>query len=235
MGKETMEKQNSAPFIDNVNRNMFEALTDALKNSDRVDIAVGYFFFSGFKALAESFKDKKIRILVGKEIDPSCVPDIIKYSKVNDESLEKWAPRKPTNSALQLKQNYVDALVEFVNNSDTFDEEASENAFKMFAEKIANGSLEIKVTKRDNPYHGKLYLLHNKPDIQLQKKLPGTVIVGSSNLTWSGLIGQGELNKELTSEKDFEEANKIFLDLWDSSEAITVADLSCADEFLATI
>jgi superfamily II DNA or RNA helicase/HKD family nuclease len=231
-----MEKQTSAPFIDSVNRNMFDALTDALKNSDRVDIAVGYFFFSGFKALAESFKDKKIRILVGKEIDPACVPDIIKYSKLNNhESLEKWAPRKPTNSALQLKQNYVDALVEFVNNSDTFDEEVSESAFKMFAEKIANGSLEIKVTKRDNPYHGKLYLLHNKQEIQDQTKLPGTVIVGSSNLTWSGLIGQGELNKELTSTKDFEGANKIFLDLWDSSDAITVADLSCADEFLATV
>ena len=230
-----MEKKTSGPFIDHVNRNMFDALTDALKNSDRVDIAVGYFFFSGFKALAESFKDKKIRILVGKEIDPACVPDIIKYSKLNDESLEKWAPRKPTNSALQLKQNYVDALIEFVNNSDTFDEEVSESAFKMFAEKIANGSLEIKVTKRDNPYHGKLYLLHNKEEIQEQRKLPGTVIVGSSNLTWSGLIGQGELNKELTSTEEFDAANKIFLDLWDSSEAITVADLSCADEFLATI
>jgi len=48
---------------------------------------------------------------------------------------------------LQLKQNYVEALVEFVNNSETFDEEESENAFKMFADKIADGSLEIKVTK----------------------------------------------------------------------------------------
>ena len=230
-----MEKPSSKPLIDNVNRNMLDALTDALKNSDRVDIAVGYFFFSGFKALAHSFKDKKIRILVGKEIDPACVADIVKYSKVNDESLEKWAPRKPTNSALQLKQNYIDALVEFVNNSDTFDEADSENAFKAFAEKISNGSLEIKVTKRENPYHGKLYLLHNKQDIQVQKKQPGTVIIGSSNLTWSGLIGQGELNKESNSAKDFEEANAIFLDLWDSSEAITVADLTCADEFLATL
>jgi superfamily II DNA or RNA helicase/HKD family nuclease len=230
-----MENSTSKPLIDNVNRNMFDALTEALKNSDRVDVAVGYFFFSGFKLLADSFKDKKIRILVGKEIDPACVPDIIKYSKVNDESLEKWAPRRPTNSALQLKQNYVEALIEFVNNSDTFDEEASENAFKMFADKIADGSLEIKVTKRENPYHGKLYLLHNKPEIQAIKKLPGTVIIGSSNLTYSGLIGQGELNKELTSVKDFDEAEKIFLDLWESSEAITVADLTCADEFLATL
>jgi superfamily II DNA or RNA helicase/HKD family nuclease len=227
-----MENPTSQPLIDNVKRNMHDALKDALKNSDRVDIAVGYFFFSGFKLLADSFKDKKIRILVGKEIDPACVPDIIKYSKVGDESLERWSPRPPTTSALQLKQNYVEALVEFVNNSETFDEEESENAFKMFADKIADGSLEIKVTKRDNPYHGKLYLLHNKPEVQDDRKLPGTVIIGSSNLTYSGLIGQGELNKELNSIKDFEDAQKIFLDLWNSSDAITVADLTCADEFL---
>lgn len=86
-----MENPTSQPLIDNVKRNMHDALKDALKNSDRVDIAVGYFFFSGFKLLADSFKDKKIRILVGKEIDPACVPDIIKYSKVGDESLERWS------------------------------------------------------------------------------------------------------------------------------------------------
>ena len=109
-------------LIDNKKRKMFDALSTALKDSERVDIAVGYFFFSGFNMLSSLLKDKKIRILVGKEIDPSCISDIVKYSRVQDESLEKWAPRKPTTSALQLKQNYVEALIGFVNNSDTFDE-----------------------------------------------------------------------------------------------------------------
>ena len=90
---------------------MFDAVSDALKNSDKVDIAVGYFYFSGFNMLSSLLKDKKIRILVGKEIDPSCIPDIVKYSKIQDESLEKWAPRKPTTSALQLKQNYIESFI----------------------------------------------------------------------------------------------------------------------------
>lgn len=148
-------------LIDNKNKLMVDALTVALEKADRIDIAVGYFFFSGFNLLAEQLKNKKIRILVGKEIDPSCVPDIVKYSRDYDESLERWAPRKPTSSALLLKQNYVDALVGFVNYSDTFDDEDSERAFKMFADKIQDGSLEIRITKRDNPYHGKLYLIYD--------------------------------------------------------------------------
>jgi hypothetical protein len=36
-----MENPTSKPLIDNVNRNMLGALTEALKNSDRVDVAVG--------------------------------------------------------------------------------------------------------------------------------------------------------------------------------------------------
>lgn len=223
-------------LIDNKNKLMVDALTVALEKADRIDIAVGYFFFSGFNLLAEQLKNKKIRILVGKEIDPSCVPDIVKYSRDYDESLERWAPRKPTSSALLLKQNYVDALVGFVNYSDTFDDEDSERAFKMFADKIQDGSLEIRITKRDNPYHGKLYLIydHNSKKEKLDEAL-GTVIIGSSNLTYSGLKGQGELNKESRKVSEFKEAESIFLDLWSSGEAITVVDKSNAEEFLAAI
>ena len=222
-------------FIDNKKRSMFDAVSDALKNSDKVDIAVGYFFFSGFNMLSSLLKDKKIRILVGKEIDPSCIPDIVKYSKIQDESLEKWAPRKPTTSALQLKQNYIESFIEFVNHSDTFDEEESVNALKMFASKLSDGSLEIKITKKENPYHGKLYIMYDKAGVINQNKSPGTVIIGSSNLTWSGLIGQGELNNELKETKDFTDAEEIFLDLWQSAEAITVVDQSNAEEFLKVL
>jgi superfamily II DNA or RNA helicase/HKD family nuclease len=221
-------------LIDNKNKLMIDALTSALEKSDRIDIAVGYFFFSGFNLLAEQLKNKKIRILVGKEIDPTCIPDIVKYSRDFDESLERWAPRKPTSSALQLKQNYIDSLVGFVNYSDTFDDENSENAFKMFADKLIDGSLEIRLTKRDNPYHGKLYLIYDDEKIKTADA-PGTVIIGSSNLTYSGLKGQGELNKESREVSEFKEAEEIFLDLWNSGEAITVVDKSNADEFLDAI
>jgi HKD family nuclease len=76
----------------------------------------------------------------------------------------------------------------------------------MFASKLSDGSLEIKIKKKENPYHGKLYLMYDKAGVVNQNKSPGTVIIGSSNLTWSGLIGQGELNNELKETKDFTDA-----------------------------
>jgi HKD family nuclease len=75
---------NSPQLIDNKKRSMFDALSNALEDCERVDIAVGYFFFSGFNLLSNLLKDKKIRILVGKEIDPNCIPDIVKYSRIQD-------------------------------------------------------------------------------------------------------------------------------------------------------
>ena len=123
-------------LITNEERTMLDALANALQTSDSVDICVGYFYFSGFQLLAEQLKDKKIRILVGMEIDPECIQEIVKNSRENDVSLERYAPRRPTNSALQLQQNYMDALVGFVNDSDTFDTEESESTFDMFLSKF---------------------------------------------------------------------------------------------------
>jgi hypothetical protein len=112
--------------IDNKDKAMLQALSNALETSDSVDICVGYFYFSGFELLADQLRHKKIRILVGMEIDPSCVDEVVQNSRERDVSLERYAPRTPTASALQLRKNYIDALVGFVNGSDTFDAPESE-------------------------------------------------------------------------------------------------------------
>jgi len=120
---------------------MQSALSNALTNADKVDISVGYFYFSGFEALAEQLKDKHVRVLVGMEVDPTCIPDIVQFSKEADEDLSRWQPRQPTRSSLGLIQNYTDALVGFLNDSDTFDDPKAEKAFDIFTSKLENGTL----------------------------------------------------------------------------------------------
>lgn len=56
-------------LIDNQNQTMHQALINALSTSDQIDIQVGYFYFSGFELMAQHLKDKKVRILVGKQIE----------------------------------------------------------------------------------------------------------------------------------------------------------------------
>lgn len=212
---------------------MLDALSNALETSNSIDICVGYFYFSGFQLLAEKLQDKKIRVLVGMEIDPECIQEIVTNSREDDVSLERYAPRRQTNSALQLKQNYMDALVGFVNDSDTFDTEESESAFDMFVTKIKDGTLEIRKTKKD--FHGKFYLVHNKAEISQGGDFPGTLFTGSSNFTFRGLAGQGELNDSFRDREKFNEHLLLFSELWDSSKSISIAEKENSDEFIKEV
>jgi len=217
-------------LIDNIEERMVDALSNSLQTSESIDICVGYFYFSGFQLLAKELQDKKIRILVGMEIDPECIPDIVKNSVGHDVSLEKYAPRRSTSSALQLKQNYMDALVGFVNDSDIFDSKESESTFDMFISKIADGSLEIRKTKED--FHGKFYLLHNRESVTQGGDFPGTLFNGSSNFTFRGLSGQGELNDSSREKSKFERYVKKFSELWNSSNSISIVEKGNSAEFI---
>jgi len=221
------------PLIDNRTQTMQDALRNALGTSDRVDIAVGYFYFSGFEALAEALKDKQVRVLVGMEVDPACVPDIVQFSKESAEDLSRWQPRTPTRSALGLKQNYTDALVAFLNDSDTFDDPKAETIFEIFVEKLQNGTLEIRKTLTDE--HGKFYLIHNNQANSQNGDFPGTVFSGSSNMTYKGLVGQGELNDSYRDRSKFEEYERRFEEMWAPDRSVAIADKHNKDHFLGEL
>lgn len=62
------------PTIDNQGENtMSNALKAFLPATERLDVLVGYFYFSGFQEIYKELADKKIRILVGMDIDTSMV------------------------------------------------------------------------------------------------------------------------------------------------------------------
>ncbi len=218
------------PVIDNVNQTLQEALANALSSADSVDIAAGFFYFSGFQTLVNELRDKKLRILVGLEIDPELISQVSQYAKEGDEDLTRWQPRRPTTSRTALKQNYIDSLVGFMNDSDIFDSDTSVNAYDIYREKIENGTLEIRKTLK--PYHGKFYLLHNKAQFSQSGDFPGTVFMGSSNFTYKGLVGQGELNDSSREKSKFIEYQGVFDDWWDDAKSINVVDKNTKLEFL---
>ena len=83
-----------ASIIDNRSKTMLDSLKNSLKQAESVDILTAFFYFSGFNALAEELKDKKIRILVGNTIDPNAVTDLCNAVKeCPDEMLETYAVR----------------------------------------------------------------------------------------------------------------------------------------------
>lgn len=220
-------------IIDNKTQTMQSALSNTLAAAHKVDISVGYFYFSGFEALAEELKDKHVRVIVGLEVDANLIADIVQYSKGGDGDLSRFQPRQPTQSSLGLVQNYTDTLVGFLNDSDTFDEPKAEKAFDVFMEKLENGTLEIRKTLTDE--HGKFYLIHNDKEHAQNGDFPGTVFTGSSNMTYRGLVGQGELNDSYRDKTKFEEYQNKFDELWDGTRSVAIADVNQKDEFLKQI
>lgn len=220
-------------LIDNRNQTLQDALKNALVTADRVDIAVGFFYFSGFQALAEELRDKKVRILVGLEVDPKLVSEISQKAKDGDVDLSKYQSRDSINSRTVKKLNYVDAFVGFMNDSDVFDSDKANELYELYVQKIKDGSLEIRKTVDD--YHGKFYLVHNKKETSQGGDFPGTVFFGSSNLSYRGLSGQGELNRSSREKGEFNEFIDEFEEMWNDSKSISIADANTKEDFLNSI
>ncbi len=218
-------------LIDNQNQTMRQALINALTTADRIDIQVGYFYFSGFELLAQFLKDKKVRILVGKQIDPNAVPNIIAMQQKTGKpvDLDRFQSWDTYVSRTEQKGKYFEGFSKLFNESEVFDSPESQDAYKIFEEKIIDGSLQIKITQDEE--HGKLYLIHNNKDSNQGGDFPGTMFLGSSNFTYNGLIDQGELNSTTRDKTEFLEACEKFESMWDKSENIDIATPENNEEF----
>lgn len=224
-----------ASIIDNRNKTMLESLKNSLKQAESVDILTAFFYFSGFNALAEELKDKKIRILVGNTIDPDAIADLCNAVKdCPDESLETYAVRgysRMNNS--QKKNSYIDSFINLFNKSllaDEFDSTDSQAIFKMFLSKIADGSLEIRLTA--TPNHAKAYILTNQYEYSCFGDQKGVVFTGSSNFTYNGLRGQGEMNERFSDNSKYDEYSESFEKLWNDSKAIDICLKDGNQDFL---
>lgn len=227
-----------ASIIDNRSKTMLESLKNSLKQAENVDILTAFFYFSGFNALAEELKDKKIRILVGNTIDPDAIADLCNAVKDSpEETLETYAKRgynKLNNS--QKKNLYIDSFVGLFNKSslsEEFDSTDSQKIFKMFLDKIENGTLEIRLTSSQN--HAKAYILTNKPEYSCFGDQKGVVFTGSSNFTYNGLLGQGEMNERFSDNIKYDEYFDNFERLWNDSKAIDVCIKNGNKDFIESI
>ena len=207
----------SQHLITNQEKFLSEVINDILPGCDKAYFLVGYFYFSGFQEIYEKLQDKHLRILVGLDIERSLANGI--------REIDDYTQR--TKTRVQTRDEYYQGLVDIFNNTDFFDTERQIEAFKLFCDKIANGTLEIRKTL--DPNHAKLYLFEYKPEHQSITQQPGQMITGSSNLSVAGLKGRIELNTILRDPVYYNEGKELFDKLWET--AVPVADLEHLPEF----
>ncbi len=221
-------------LIDNDQQILREKLINAMQQSDRLDVLTGYFYLSGFESLDNFLTDIKVRVLVGMEVQADLIFTInSQTSKGIEVSLDRFQPRTPTKGSLALIKNYKDTLIGFINDTNTFDDDKKIKCLENFLTKIENGTLEIRKTLSEN--HAKMYLVHNKSEFSQNGDYPGTIFVGSSNFTYKGLSGQGELNSSDREKSKFDEGVNKFDELWSSSKSVEIAGPNTKEAFIKEI
>lgn len=222
--------KNMSSITNEKENNLSGVLKNILPSTKSIDTLVGYFYFSGFQEIYKELADKKIRILVGMEIDKDVLN---KISSVKIEDLDHHLKPHSSKSKIASKENYYNEFATVFNKTDWFDNDESIEAFKVFVDKIKDGSLEIKKTAANQ--HGKFYIFHYREEFSQGGLQPGMVISGSSNLTYSGLKGQGEHNLVLREVHYYNDHLSEFEKLWNDSENVVVADSENSEEFFKEI
>lgn len=206
----------SHQFITNTEKLLAEVFNNILPSSKSLYFLVGYFYFSGFEEIYKNLEDKNLKILVGLDAEKDLLNKIREFEIIDETN----------HSRGEIRLNFHRNFVTIFNDTDFFDSVEKQEAFKLFIEKIKNGTLEIRKTLRPN--HSKLYLFENKDEYSQGGEFPGTLITGSSNLSRSGLRGQHEINV-IFRDEHFKEGLELFNRLWE--EAVLIVNKDNFNEF----
>jgi len=213
----------SNQFITNQEKLLSEVINNILPSTQKLNILVGYFYFSGFQEIYKNIADKEVKILIGLDIEKDILNKVKEFELIQSINL----------SRSQVRDNFNKSFIQLFNDSDYFDIEEKQEAFRIFLEKIINKTLEIRKTVQQN--HAKLYVFENKPEHNQNGEFLGTIITGSSNLTRSGLKGQREINVIFRDNGNYEEALKIFNELWKDENSVEIVGKTTTDSFLIEI
>ena len=217
-----------ARIFDNIDNDLLTTLRATMQVSHRSDFCVGYLNLRGWQAIDDLIAPwdpaagQVCRVLVGMQRPPH--EEIRELYRQTDESGlidNATASRLKTQFAAHLREQITLGIP-------TGQDEAG---LRRFARQLRAGQVVVKLFL-PYPLHAKLYLLF-RDDVNN----PITGFVGSSNLTLSGLSGNGELNVDVLDHMGTEKLSKWFDARWGdrwaldiSAELATIIETSWARE-----
>ena len=201
-------------FITNQSANgaikLGDRLRELVSHADRLDMLVGFFYFSGVQILADAFRDRPqmtLRVLVGMDAELALGQLVEVVQKGGSDS----------NEAIQ--ERFRESLRKIL-GSEAVDSQAFHERLRIFIDLLESKRLDLRKTR--DPNHAKLYIFSmDETQVGTRKYW----ITGSSNFSEPGLVARNELNVQIG---DFgqEEAQKYFDDLWEKAVPLTADDES---------
>lgn len=201
-------------IYDNCDFPLLPELKHYLKQAYRSDFCVGYFNLRGWSELQdeveqfEADQGRNCRLLVGMQRPPK---DELK--RLRDIANKNLRMDQGESKQLQklMAQEFREQLTYGVPTA------TDEKTLKRLQIQLKEGKLEVKLFCR-HLLHAKLYLIYRE-----DRATPRIGYVGSSNLTFSGLSGQGELNVEVTDKDDTKKLEEWFEERWSDRFSLDIS------------
>lgn len=191
----------------------FQGLAKHSKAFEIFDAVTGFFRASGyFKLRRELVHVSHIRVLIGMELDNFFAKhDKSKFFEVTPEKVSK-----------KFREDFIEDI-----RKARYAQEVEEGIIQLFDD-VQSGRVELRVHPSRN-LHAKFYLCLPK---EFNENSGGTVIMGSSNLTDSGLgmtrAPRYELNVEIRDYEDVKFCKDEFEKLWKDGIPLNATDLEKA-------
>ena len=193
---------------------LLPALQETFAVSSRADFCVGYFNLRGWAGLAPHVDhwgpdDGPCRILVGMQRLP--------HEELREAlSLLDRPPSMDNQTAHRLRVQLAEQLRQQLTIGAPTNQD--EQTLRRLAAQLRAGKVVVKLFLR-HPLHAKLYLLHREDPVN-----PIVGYLGSSNLTFAGLSGQGELNMDVLDHDAALKLKEWFEDRWNDRLCVDITD-----------
>ena len=198
-------------IIDNRETKLAEHINQVLSATESAKFAVGYFFLSGLQAIAGNLgRVQRLRLLIGNTSNRETIEQIAEgYQRLElalaSEERERYIKKGEQKKRTEETAENLRRTLERMDQSDD-----AENLVHCLIKMITEKRLEVKVYTRGR-LHAKAYIFDYPAQGRYEK---GIAIVGSSNLTLSGLTHNTELNVVVHGNDNHAMLSKWFEELW---------------------
>ena len=207
-------------IIDNKEVALRTELSAALEHSIGLDICVGYFNLRGWNLVSESLQQVRaqqkggaVRLLVGM-----AVPEKSAEQRLLEAEFRAKGPDEDVDFRIASKRAHdvLEGFAEQLTSGLPSDE--SVKSIRDLLTDLKSGLVTVKFAARRR-LHAKLYLCH------MDGGAGGfTAFVGSSNFTYSGMQGSGELNLKETDQEKGGELSLWFKEHWEDLFSIDITE-----------
>ena len=212
--------------IDNENVILLDVLKEILPETKRASIAVGYFFISGFAAIMDSIErieggsdpNSVMRFLISPTTNRQTAEALLAENETHAEAKKAAEVEGDKDDGRKRAADDLKRMLEYMPQT-----ESDQRAAARLAELIRKGKVQVRVYTKDQ-LHAKAYIFEIEGGF-----VPILAIVGSSNLSMSGIREHAELNLRTNDDNHARQLLAWFDRHWDDESSVkfteNVADI----------